>query len=834
MALSRLKAHASVTATRTFTDREAPLEAFVSALDSYLSGEIDLRVLTYYGVGGIGKTRLLKVLEDAVKDYESRPPLQVASLRLDSPRIATPAEALFDLRRQLDIDCTVFDFALARHWANEGMGLDEIRRRGIKPDSLLYDLVEAAAEMSGMFVPTGLLRRLWAKSEDTFVRRVGPHSEDLAELEGMDDAEVSLHLPFFLGNAMAHAFRETGQRFVVFADGHESMVKRFSAQTSKREADFWLSETAGCAETGLYVIGGREYVRWDERNPEWGDYLEQHILGRLSESDADAFLSGIPIDDSSIRESIIETAAGVPLYLDMCASMYLIRLHEGLQLSRSDFDLAEEQLVERFLNHLDKPQTESVKAASLLEAFDQDLFAALVKGLNIGFPVTLFPEFCSSSYTAEVDSQRGLFKIHDVVRAHTAGSISPSIVSQVISIVIGHLEQSVQSGLMDRAEMVFRVACDLIAGWDDSLETHDLLDLVASGMRLIDSGRWNAVLHSIQTLPTSGNDPEVLRVALALLKGRCARKRGDLQEAKGLMEAEAPNLTLLGPLAYRYRFHDSHITHLLGDYASAADDYESLIADSPRSEETLGAQALAARQLADVRFIQGKFRSALSDFGDLASSSVADSLWASDLFRFRGHIHRFNFLLVDAESLYERALEAADAAHSAAMRGKVLTNLGETLCWSAPTRAGYFIEEALELNGDVQARIEVGKALSASAIANAMVGELDAAETAANTALQLQRETGYKSGEIFAGVAAGLVQVASSDVLSARNTLEWLHRSVDELGVYHFALLPLEVAVGGGATAYEVAHEWLDWERTLEATAVAVAPIRSQASANGG
>ena len=50
-------------ANKIFTDREEPRSAFWKVYESFrhkISSEDDIHVLTYYGIGGIGKTSLLK------------------------------------------------------------------------------------------------------------------------------------------------------------------------------------------------------------------------------------------------------------------------------------------------------------------------------------------------------------------------------------------------------------------------------------------------------------------------------------------------------------------------------------------------------------------------------------------------------------------------------------------------------------------------------------------------------------------------------------------------------------------------------------------------------
>jgi predicted ATPase len=61
---------ANLSAMREFTDREEPTKAFMNAFNQKV--ESSYKVLTFYGIGGIGKSRLLKELYHKVDFQNSR------------------------------------------------------------------------------------------------------------------------------------------------------------------------------------------------------------------------------------------------------------------------------------------------------------------------------------------------------------------------------------------------------------------------------------------------------------------------------------------------------------------------------------------------------------------------------------------------------------------------------------------------------------------------------------------------------------------------------------------------------------------------------------------
>ena len=67
MSLSKLKALHKMQAVRKFTNREAARDSFFRAFENYLADKAPLLLLMYYGVGGIGKTSLLKHLKSEIE-----------------------------------------------------------------------------------------------------------------------------------------------------------------------------------------------------------------------------------------------------------------------------------------------------------------------------------------------------------------------------------------------------------------------------------------------------------------------------------------------------------------------------------------------------------------------------------------------------------------------------------------------------------------------------------------------------------------------------------------------------------------------------------------------
>ena len=676
-------------------------------------------------------------------------------------------------------------------------------------------LVELAEDAAGIFAPVRLFRRLLETGSQYATRWWGDSKTVLQEIDGLTEAELEERLPYYLGLAVEKAAVSHGKRFVFLLDSHDTILHRKAFETTKRSGDEWLQEFVGTAENGLYVIAGREYLKWADVNPVWKDYIEQHILGALSDQDADYFLSAIPIPEAEIRQAIIETAHGVPLYLDLCASTYMMRKQTGEPVTDNDFRLAEKDVIRRFMSHLDRNQAETLKACSLVERFDCDLFLALTQGLNIHFPITQYHEFCATSYTVQIDAAADTYKIHDTVRGIIGDEADPDTAQRLVSIILAHCGRFYSVENAARISWVYQQAFVLLSQYPVLLEPAQTEQLVEIGLRLIDAGYWRRIGADISYLQ---NTSRTWPAGVYFLQALCLRKQGALHQARAIYVGLLDKADELGDWMPLIRFYAAHTTHLTGGYLEALAQYEALTQIQGQYPTAKEARQLAYRQLADLQMLRGQFVEALHAFEGLTSVEN-DALWLAELHRFRGHVNRFNFNLVTAEYHYQQALDLSEAVHAEAMRGKALTNLAETLCWTAPKAAVSIADEAVEINQQVNAPIEVGKAMTAQAVALAAIkGQAEAALAAGRQASDLQEQNGYRSGVLFAFQSQGLAEFVMGQQDAARATLEAMYQLNREIGGM-YAYIPMFLSLllePGSIDNYAHRFQWLDFSRTAQ------------------
>jgi tetratricopeptide (TPR) repeat protein len=395
-----------VAALKYFTNREGAIEAFERYLNA--PAGTDLRVLTFYGVGGIGKTTLINKLCDNLRHAK------IPHARFDMQTIRDQTQAYrevllqmrCDLESQFGIPFPRFDLCLAVILAREGGEPPPlVRINPILQDAFKFitSIFQAPREGLGGLIDASIRR---FPTLEAYVRKVF-NTEDVIHLRNLalrDDQKLYEELiRRFAQDLKENLPARAGKacRGVLFLDTYEALWSGREIHTAQgRLLDEWVRRLAEycLGSEVLLVISGRDRLMWDEDNPDWRGWLDQHLLGGLSARDAQAFLSkcgvGPPPDEPTtpLQQAIIEccdTEPGPvvschPLYLALCAEIVLnTRQNEGVDPKPDVFrgipsQQVASELATRFLRSLHNRAMELwVTELSLTPRFDQAAALAL-------------------------------------------------------------------------------------------------------------------------------------------------------------------------------------------------------------------------------------------------------------------------------------------------------------------------------------------------------------------------------------------------------------------------------------------------------------------------
>ncbi|MGC4755592.1 hypothetical protein ACLQ3E_05245 [Micromonospora trifolii] len=421
-------------AVYVFANREDERIAFDSAFAAHQAGLDDpvaqvgdmtsprSNVLTFYGVGGIGKTSLSRQLQARVESPDESLPEGWPAIS-EAPKVLT---ARLDLSREAGHDfesmilllraalaplgrpMTAFDLAFARYWErNHSEPLaDYMSRHGFfsrlpGASAVPQHLSEAVTEvigLAGMGVPglpllvqtgPGLVAALRDRSRRRHALKDCRRLPDLLEADASLDS-LSFY-PHLLAWDLASWQRREPIGLVVFIDTFEQVGSR-----SDRDLERLIQRMVWLMPNAMFVVTGRNRLDWDD--PGLADRLDwtgsvswpglaagtsseprQHLVGFLSPRDCDRYLrtrlirDGQPAIPADIRQRIVANSRGLPLYLDLSVMRFLHLLPRPEAMTPDDFSEPFPGIVARVFRDLDQAERSILRAVTLLDAFDVDL-----------------------------------------------------------------------------------------------------------------------------------------------------------------------------------------------------------------------------------------------------------------------------------------------------------------------------------------------------------------------------------------------------------------------------------------------------------------------------
>jgi len=389
-----------------FTNRVVELEAF-NRLLKIPHGE-DIPCLSFYGVGGIGKTWLLKhfhlqsaALPTAFIDLDSNSGGQ--SYQQD------PARALGEIRRQLgsSLKCPRFD--LAYTWLRFHQGVNDeplFKGSGVLGNTWEF-IVEAGSVAANDISSVSLITWGINKCAPLVKTRLGENGvgdwiatklgqEDFLTLKGQlpDDIYPQLHKRL-LQDLQEHlpTRDDCTCRAIVFIDTLESIRSYRASDESLFEAQRWLRELYHPQSGLLIIIGGRDRLNWD-KDPTAPfakkKHLEQHLVGGLSATDAKLFLTRCGIDSPALQQAILTVSIDQetsqtsekseegyhPFSLGLCADTCQNLTRQEASIDPALFDMSNKdtrELAARFLRSMggDGTYAEWLKRLALTTQFDE-------------------------------------------------------------------------------------------------------------------------------------------------------------------------------------------------------------------------------------------------------------------------------------------------------------------------------------------------------------------------------------------------------------------------------------------------------------------------------
>lgn len=783
------------------TDELRQVDAHFSAL---LEDPGHFAVFETHGIGGAGKTTFLRELQRRAEAKGGH--RHVVRASLDGEASTTAIGPLRVIRREVGIDCFLFDAALVTYLDAVGQFHTEEAADGV--ESWLFKSIELGGSLAALPLPVSYAVSVYRSLTRETKKRL---RYDQSEFEAIDDmrfdpAALRECLPRLLGLDIARRLDVTQGSLIVFYDGYEKQANATLLAKSP-----WMRRLIAALGRGVHVIGTRKSLEWprEEDLPT----VQCVRMEGLPDDDSRALLKdGLGEVSPEVEARLLKASRRIPLLLRASIQAYSKRAGDGTIRVAELPDSAESTLGHLF-NHLTVDRRQAAVALAAIQVFDRGLYDYLIRSLHLPVSGLDFAEVMSSLFVEEVGD--GLYKTHDLLTDVARRSVADADLREEGLAAAGRylIVRCEGRGLGSQLAVLplFRAVLD---GWcsletvaPDSVET-----LVGAAYLLNDSGYWHELASMAAECEVEPDHP--VAVVLGLFRGLAARRSAGVDRAIEILDALAPRLGSLGAYRLSAEVEIAYLNELAGDYKRARVEFEQLDRQANPFDPFNRGQLRSRLYHGDMLIMDGRLQEGSQILADAYEKVGARAPldWA-ELVRHRAQALRFSFMLEDAAELCEQALRAA--ADAPAMVAKLRTNLAELYCWHEPERALETADLSTEANARLGNRIELAKCDAVRGIALSKLGRFETAEETIDRAASEAAEIGYPAGVVFALQARSVTHALAGDIDALAISTEELDRAVEKLGTYRHLRVASAWIAGDDSRFVDTAIDvdWLGPER---------------------
>ena len=396
---------------RIFVDREACTQAFRENIHKL--GTQKYNVLYYYGIAGIGKSKLQKKLQRILD--EEFPDIFWVSIDLNTKTYREVGTFLITLRNKIQeghgAKFQLFNAVHAIYWKklHPEIPLQKQNYPLIKKGDILDKIIDVLENSGKLSLAWELLNSV----SDSFRKWCNLHHLDISKIESFEPNQIEELLP---GIFAADFFKHFGEnsKFYIFIDTYEALWKGLRDIGSYHEKDEWIRDNLIPNMLGVsWVICGREKLLWLECDADWKLYLETQPVDELEDSYCMEFLEDCGIENKDIRDIIVNASEGVPYYLNLSVDTFE-KINSTRQPVPEDFEKTQPKIYDAFVRYLDSNEKRALKVLSAPNFWDRDLFETLMKKFDTGFPTGAFSELIQYSFIKQ--DNEGKYSIHQLMR----------------------------------------------------------------------------------------------------------------------------------------------------------------------------------------------------------------------------------------------------------------------------------------------------------------------------------------------------------------------------------------------------------------------------------
>lgn len=789
-----------------FEDRNSIIEDIKTYYQNMMIEKPYFKIISIHGMGGIGKSRLLNELKTILKQtYGNDTNQTMLHLSLEITGSDYFLNALVNLRSQINEICPLFDYAFLIYWKQTQISkLDESFMNTFKSQwnealkwlGSMFSIPMHTATLSIDTIMDILEKKFVFFKEKYYSSYFQKHVRNISEYSA---SELKECLSGFLGMDINRIYCE--KNLCIFIDSYERYP-------SSNYVD-WLMDMMEQANTGLFVIFGREKISFPE---EIVQYVIHKSLDELPfESVQILLIENIPDIDNKTIQHIYKVTEGLPIYIDLAISTYQCMLINDKVTDKIFMYKNKEDVIKQFFSHLKPAHQEFLLALSFFQIFDIQIFSYILK-LFPGPSILDYNDIQFLSIVSNVENDNSFYKVHDVLNTNVIEVIN---IETRLFLFHKYLEYIVSETILYSTDiqkvLLYKHIINMIIKNEFILQKEDtelLLDLFFS---------LKQTLHTILPTGISGMDSyEPLKDVYYFTMAITAERENTLKRLEYLQHINFEH-NMFGK-------HNKSLKIIYGFLVQWTGNNQPLVtylkSAYPLLNDTDIREWYYAQTVifwADHLTINGDFKKAqkvLCTFKNKLKNFPEQENSIFQTTRHIGHIFRFNMFLQDADYEYCSVMDENEHFKNDIQKIYIVTNICETNCYLNPEKVFNNCYKGLKLGKKLSDLKSLAKIYYSMGISCIHKRKYKRAQKYIRKSMYLDFMDGYELGilsSMLANIYLGYSLGKAINCQSFKNLLA-------KVNVYGFQLLPLAI-INNDITQIEsigTQYEWIDYKQTIE------------------
>lgn len=777
---------------RIFLDRKEILDLIAENVCSYNEHANFFKLFAFYGMGGMGKSQLLREIYNTYRGSKSNSyhfPLEI----LNSETIPS---ILLHIRKKFN-STPHFDYALFRYY--DFISYDRVDRESLY--SISQKLCKKLGKLFDSIVGHGVL------DTESIVRKLIIAYEERV-INDKDKEAVSTLLQDkiedfykYLAENLAKDIQEElrSQKYIFLFDAYDLDRSSYNFD--------WLKYFIDSFENGMFFVTSRKPLDWFNDPNVDKNVIKNQALECIPRKEVHEYL----LNQDYTREQIdliIKKTSCIPIYLKLALEM---NTQDLFSLSTHiEFD-SKEELVKNLLNHMGTEEQEIINYLSVVNIFNEKIYYRAVQYNKYSPQNFSFSDFMKSTIAGYGEQFNDLYKIHDVVAQNialfinkeTRGKIIDDYLTMICTIVFSDedlYDDTKYNLIVNVYRLVEREKMTI-----GERQSENLIDLF---FYLFDRGYGNDFYKCI--IPVDNNKQSNLFYIYEYIIGKITRE-SNIEEGLKHLQSIPINVCNFGKHQKSLMCDINYILSISGKYLEAEERMNKFVNELSDDEKNESYYIKGILYNSDMQMLRGKFKNATSDLILLSDNKINKKLYY-EIQKAIGHCYRFNFL-------FDKALEYYSTGDTNLYNTLYyLTVCCETYCYYKPQKVFDLCDKAIKENQEYNNHNNLGKIYYSMAIAKIALHDIDQVEDYIKNAYSEFNGTKYQAGILFTMMAEVYLEYFRTKDISAE-TISKLKNKLKEINnIYEYLLLPVYVIKKDQETIkkFSESYEWFDFNSTLK------------------